>query len=52
VELRLVVTFAAVLRALAATGTDWLLPVYSSLADALANGACAAGLAGNQPEAG
>ena len=36
VELRLVVSSAAVLRALAATGADWLLPVYPSLEDALA----------------
>jgi anti-anti-sigma factor len=36
VELRLVVSSAGVLRALAATGADWLLPVYPSLEDALA----------------
>lgn len=36
VELRLVVPSAAVLRALAAMGADWLLPVYVSLEDALA----------------
>ena len=35
VELRLVVRSAAVLRALAAMGADWLLPVYPSLEDAL-----------------
>jgi hypothetical protein len=39
VELRLVVQSAAVLRALAAMGADWLLPVYSSLEDALGPGA-------------
>jgi anti-anti-sigma factor len=37
VELRLVVRSAAVLRALAAMGADWLLPVYASLEDALAS---------------
>ena len=37
VELRLVVSSAAVLRALAAMGADWLLPVYPSLEDALAH---------------
>jgi anti-sigma B factor antagonist len=36
VEFRLVVPSAAVLRALAAMGADWLLPVYHSLEDALA----------------
>jgi anti-anti-sigma factor len=36
VELRLVAPSAAVLRALAATGAGGLLPVYPSLADALA----------------
>lgn len=36
VELRLVVPSAAVLRTLAVTGADWLLPVYPSLEDALA----------------
>ena len=36
VELRLVVPSASVLRALAAMGADWLLPVYTSLEDALA----------------
>jgi len=35
VELRLVVRSAAVLRAMAAMGADWLLPVYPSLEDAL-----------------
>jgi anti-anti-sigma factor len=35
VELRLVVQSAAVLRALAAMGADWLLPVYHTLEDAL-----------------
>lgn len=35
VELRLVVPSASVLRALAAMGADWLLPVYPSLEDAL-----------------
>ena len=35
-ELRLVVPSAAVLRTLAASGADWLLPVYASLEDALA----------------
>lgn len=35
IELRLVVSSAAVLRALAATGADWLLPIYPSLEDAL-----------------
>jgi hypothetical protein len=35
VELRLGVQSAAVLRALAAMGADWLLPVYPSLEDAL-----------------
>jgi anti-sigma B factor antagonist len=38
VELRLVVPSAAVLRVLAATGADWLLPVYPRLEDALAPG--------------
>ena len=38
VELRLVISFAAVLRAMAAMGADWLLPVYPSLEDALAAG--------------
>jgi anti-anti-sigma regulatory factor len=41
VELRLVVPSAAVLRALAASGADWLLPVYPSLEDALAPHGCA-----------
>ena len=36
VELRLVVSSAAVLRAMATTGADWLLPIYPSLEDALA----------------
>lgn len=35
VELRLVVSSTAVLRALAAMGADWLLPVYPTLKDAL-----------------
>jgi anti-sigma B factor antagonist len=39
VEMRLVVRSAAVLRALAAMGADWLLPVYPTLEDALASGA-------------
>lgn len=43
VELRLVVPSADVLRALAAMGTDWLLPVYPSLKDALTPGTCAPG---------
>jgi len=38
VELRLVISSAAVLRAMAAMGADWLLPVYPSLEDALAAG--------------
>ena len=38
VELRLVVRSAAVLRAMAAMGADWLLPVYPSLEDALGPG--------------
>jgi anti-sigma B factor antagonist len=37
VEMRLVVRSAAVLRALAAMGADWLLPVYLTLEDALAS---------------
>ena len=45
VDLRLVVRSAAVLRALAAMGADWLLPVYPSLEDALA-------AAGNQRDPG
>lgn len=36
VELRLAAPSQAVLRALAETGAGWLLPVYPSLADALA----------------
>jgi anti-anti-sigma factor len=35
IELRLVVPSARVLRSLARAGADWLLPVYSSLAEAL-----------------
>lgn len=46
VELRLIVRSAAVLRALAAMGADWLLPVYPSLEDALAAEACAPGTTG------
>ena len=38
VELRLAVRSASVLRTLARAGTDWLLPVYPSLEDALATG--------------
>ena len=38
VEFRLVVRSAAVLRALAAMGADWLLPVYPSLEEALRPG--------------
>lgn len=43
VELRLVAPSAAVLRALAATGADWLLPVYANLEDALTMEAPGAG---------
>jgi anti-anti-sigma factor len=42
VDLRLVVSSASVLRVLAATGADWLLPVYPRLEDALAPGTGAA----------
>lgn len=38
VELCLVVSSATVLRALAGMGTGWSLPIYPSLADALAAG--------------
>jgi len=38
VELRFVVPSAGVLRTLAQRGLDWLVPVYSSLEDALAQG--------------
>jgi anti-anti-sigma factor len=40
VELRLVVRSASVLRALAAMGADWQLPVYPTLEDALAAEVC------------
>jgi anti-anti-sigma factor len=51
VELRLVVPSATVLRALAATGADWLLPVYPSLAAALVQ-ETRVPAAGNRPDPG